>query len=105
MSGIHEWAERARKVSEAINELGAGPPAPRAGLTDDDRDMITRARALGPALRASSSDRDRLAGWLLKELADLAERLDDDAYIREHGDDDLDTGHLRDPDGDEAAHG
>jgi hypothetical protein len=44
-------------------------------LTEDDRQLITRAREVGPALRASTSDRDRLAGWLLKELADLAERL------------------------------
>jgi hypothetical protein len=45
-------------------------------LTDTDRELISRAREVGPALRASSSDRDRLAGWLLAELADLAERLD-----------------------------
>ena len=44
-------------------------------MTDDERDLIARARELGPALRASTGDRDRLAGWLLKELADLAERL------------------------------
>ena len=44
-------------------------------LTEDDRQLIAQARDLGPALRASTSDRDRLAGWLLKELADLAERL------------------------------
>ena len=44
-------------------------------LTETDRDLITRAREVGPALRDSSSDRDRLAGWLLAELADLAERL------------------------------
>jgi len=44
-------------------------------LTDTDRQIIAQARELGPALRASTGDRDRLAGWLLKELADLAERL------------------------------
>jgi len=44
-------------------------------LTDTDRQIIAQAREVGPALRASTSDRDRLAGWLLKELADLAERL------------------------------
>jgi len=44
-------------------------------LTDHERDLITRAREVGPALRASTSDRDRLAGWLLAELADLTERL------------------------------
>lgn len=44
-------------------------------LTQQDLDNIARAREVGPALRASTSDRDRLAGWLLKELADLAERL------------------------------
>lgn len=46
-----------------------------ATLTPADLDLIARARELGPSLRASSGDRDRLAGWLLKELADLAERL------------------------------
>jgi hypothetical protein len=44
-------------------------------LTDDDRQLIARARELGPALRASSGDRDRLAGWLLAELVALAEKL------------------------------
>ena len=44
-------------------------------LTDTDRQLVTQAREIGPELRASTSDRDRLAGWLLKELADLAERL------------------------------
>jgi hypothetical protein len=44
-------------------------------LTDYDREVIARARELGPVLRASSGDRDRLAGWLLAELAGLAERL------------------------------
>ena len=43
-------------------------------LTDNDRQLIARAREVGPALRAKTSDEDRLAGWLLKELADLAER-------------------------------
>lgn len=46
-----------------------------ANLTEADLHLIDRAREVGPALRASTSDRDRLAGWLLKELADLAERL------------------------------
>ena len=44
-------------------------------LTDADRHLIAEARRIGPALRAGTSDRDRLAGWLLAELADLAERL------------------------------
>ena len=44
-------------------------------LTKDDRQLISRAREVGPALRARSGDQDRLAGWLLAELADLAERL------------------------------
>ena len=42
---------------------------------------------------------------LLRDLADLAERMADDEYLRIHGQDDLDTGHTRDPEGDEAAHG
>ena len=45
-------------------------------LTDTDRDHIAEARRIGPDMRVSVSDRDRLAGWLLAELADLAERLD-----------------------------
>ena len=44
-------------------------------LTDTDRDNIAEARRIGRLLRASSGDRDKLAGWLLAELADLAERL------------------------------
>jgi hypothetical protein len=49
------------------------------GLTNDDRQLIARAREIGPVLRASAGDRDRLAGWLLAELADLAERLGGEA--------------------------
>lgn len=45
-----------------------------SGQQDDGRELIAQARDLGPALRASNGDRDRLAGWLLAELADLAER-------------------------------
>jgi hypothetical protein len=45
-------------------------------LTDTDRLAITRAGKLGPALRASSGNRDRLAGWLLAELVAIIERLD-----------------------------
>lgn len=44
-------------------------------LTDTDRDMIAKARELGPVLRASSGDRDRLAGWLLAELVAIVGRL------------------------------
>ena len=44
-------------------------------MSESDRDLIKQAREIGPALRSSNSDRDRLAGWLLSELADLAERL------------------------------
>jgi hypothetical protein len=44
-------------------------------LTDADRSVIAEARRIGPGLRAMDSELDRLAGWLLKELADLAERL------------------------------
>jgi hypothetical protein len=36
---------------------------------------------------------------------ELARLEQDDAYIAEHGNDDLETGHTRDPGGDEAAHG
>jgi hypothetical protein len=44
-------------------------------LTQSDRDLIAKARELGPGLRASASDHDRLVGWVLDGLADLAERL------------------------------
>jgi hypothetical protein len=44
-------------------------------LTDDDADLLKRARELGPSLRASTSDRDRLAGWIMAELVALAEKL------------------------------
>jgi hypothetical protein len=47
-------------------------------LTDTDRLLVlNRARELGPELRASTSDRDRLAGWLLAELIAIVERLAD----------------------------
>jgi hypothetical protein len=49
-------------------------------LNQQDLDNIARAREVGPALRASTGDRDRLAGWLLAELADLAERLAGEPY-------------------------
>lgn len=49
-------------------------PVSQRGAPDQDHALIGRAREIGTALRASNSDRDRLAGWLLKELADLAER-------------------------------
>jgi hypothetical protein len=51
-----------------------------------------------------ATDPDMLRDLLAGARARLAE-LTDDAYVREHGGDDLDTGHLRDPEGDEAAHG
>src|SRR5579862_405234 len=55
-SDIRDLAERARKTQEAINELGAGPPSSRS-FTDADRQLIGRAREIGPELRASASDR------------------------------------------------
>ena len=44
-------------------------------LTEADKLVISQAREVGPALRASSNDRDRLAGWLLAELVKITERL------------------------------
>jgi hypothetical protein len=38
-----------------------------------DKELIDRARAIGAELRAASGDRDRLAGWLFKEMADRLE--------------------------------
>jgi hypothetical protein len=46
-------------------------------LTDDDADLLKRAREIGATLRAGTSDRDRLAGWIMAELVTLAERLPD----------------------------
>ena len=48
-------------------------------LTARDLDLIARARDAGRELRGRSGDLDRLAGWLLAELTDLAERLGDHA--------------------------
>ena len=48
------------------------------------------------------TEEDFAAGY---EPADDLRSAPDDAYIAEHGSDDLETGHLRDPEGDEAAHG
>jgi hypothetical protein len=50
---------------------------------------------------ATPDQHRELAAAIRKAAADIT----DDAYVREHGGDDLDTGHLRDPEGDEAAHG
>ena len=44
-------------------------------LTDYERGLVEQARDIGPTLRASTDERIRLGGWLLKELADLAEQL------------------------------
>ena len=44
-------------------------------LTDHDKQLVAQAREVGPTLRARTNDQDRLAGWLLNELADLATRL------------------------------
>lgn len=78
-----EWAERARKAQEAVNELGAGPPASR--LADDDRELIARAREAAGVLFRRADDLDRLAAGLLKELAD---RLAGAADAREDDSDD-----------------
>jgi len=45
----------------------------------NDQELIARAREVSLALRASTGERTRLAGWLLKELADreAAPRLTD----------------------------
>jgi N-acetyl-beta-hexosaminidase len=49
---------------------------------------------------------EQLAGELAAELeARATAGAEEAAYIAEHGSEDLDTGHLRDPEGDEAAHG
>ena len=45
-------------------------------LTDDDRFVLERAREVGPVLRASASDRDRLAGWTIDALVAVITRLD-----------------------------
>lgn len=55
--------------------LRAGPPV-MSQLGESDRLMLARAAEIGPALRAGGSDRDRLAGWLLHELAAIIARLD-----------------------------
>jgi hypothetical protein len=96
-------------------------------LTEHERFIIDRARQVAPALRGGDV-REQLAAQLLDGLADLAERLvrgpicpvcrdtgiivsadpvDGSPYEsacpeRSHGN--LDTGNVRDPKGDEAAH-
>lgn len=58
---------------------------PRASrLTDTDRETIALARTIGATLRARNGklyndELDRLAGWLIKELADRLEQLGGDA--------------------------
>jgi hypothetical protein len=85
-----EWAERARKAQEAVNALGAGPPASR--ITDADRRLVTRARELAAArdagaLRVIAGSRPGtdnamvygealgVAQYLLGELAAVIARL------------------------------
>jgi hypothetical protein len=65
-------------------------------------DVLARLKA--DAKRHGQAQSDIVVRGTVTELDRLAE-LADDAYVREHGGDDLDTGHLRDPEGDEAAHG
>jgi hypothetical protein len=44
-------------------------------LTEHDRNLIADALRVGPLVRARGSDEDRLAGWLLTEMAGAMERL------------------------------
>ena len=68
-------AAMAVKMQRLITEAWAGGRADAAALTDHDRAIIDLAREIGPAFRARAGDRERLAGWLLEELAGLAGRL------------------------------
>lgn len=52
-----------------------------------------------------SDDPQAVSGCPCTVSAERRARVRDDTYIAEHGNDVLDTGHLRDPKGDEAAHG
>lgn len=62
----------------------------------------------GPALTAAIEDAAQAvnaavpAGWMIK--TDGYPPAREAAYVAAHGGDDLETGHLRDPEGDEAAH-
>ena len=67
-------AAMAVKMQRLITEAWAGGRAGTA-LTDHDRAIFDLAREIGPAFRARAGDRERLAGWLLEELAGLAGRL------------------------------
>jgi hypothetical protein len=91
-----------------------------AGWSDDEQAARVRKLELGLARRKvelyermladqaagkrTGTPPDQVRDLLAGARERLAE-LTDDAYVREHGGDDLDTGHLRDPEGDEAAHG
>jgi hypothetical protein len=66
-----EWAERARKAQEAVNALGAGPPASR--LADDDQELAARARQLAED-GVRSAEAQALARELLRQLAGPARR-------------------------------
>jgi hypothetical protein len=86
MSSAGEWAERARKAQEAVNELGAGPPG---RLTGHERRIIADARRLASlkddrAIMAATGEANPegalsnalgQAQYVLAELADIAERL------------------------------
>jgi hypothetical protein len=83
-----EWADRAGKAQEAVNELGAGPPG---RLTDSDRRTVARARELTEVLHGGvdawceyagetdpvSAMTDLLGKALvrLEGMVDLADRL------------------------------
>lgn len=55
--------------------MGTASTTGTSRLAERDRELISEARRIGPHYRSSRDEADRLAGWLLKELADLAERL------------------------------
>ena len=73
-------------------------------------DLLTVSEA-AVRLRCSAEKVRRLVaeGVLAEERFGVVVRITpesvDAEYVRQHGGDDLETGHTRDPEGDEAAHG
>jgi hypothetical protein len=72
-------------------------------------DLMRKKAGEGDPVAVQLSERFTSPGQTLRwpvTLGGLPYVVDEDAeYVRQHGGDDLDAGHTRDPEGDEAAHG
>ena len=82
---IAEVNARRMEIADGFIRLAGIEAAARTCLTEDDLRLIDQARQIGPGLRASAGDHDRLTGWLLKALADRLEQLGTPAAAQDAG--------------------